>query len=57
MSDKLKDIGVKVEKPATETVSLYAARKKIYPRSVKGLFANWRILFVLATQLVYYATP
>ncbi len=57
MSDKLKDIGVKVEKPQGETVSLYAAQKKIYPRSAKGVFANWRILFVIATQLVYFGLP
>ncbi|WP_174875534.1 cytochrome c oxidase accessory protein CcoG [Vogesella oryzae] len=57
MSDKLKDIAVKVENPKPETVSLYAAQKKIYPRSVKGLFANWRILFVVATQLFYFGLP
>ncbi|MFC3534002.1 cytochrome c oxidase accessory protein CcoG [Vogesella facilis] len=57
MTDKLKDIAVKVEKPKLETVSLYAAQKKIYPRSVKGLFANWRILFVIGTQLLYFGLP
>ncbi|SCK05837.1 cytochrome c oxidase accessory protein CcoG [Vogesella sp. LIG4] len=57
MTDKLKDIAVKVESPKADAVSLYAAQKKIYPRSVKGLFANWRILFVLGTQLVYLGLP
>lgn len=57
MTDKLKDIGVKVENPKLETVSLYAAQKKIYPRSVSGLFAKWRILFVLGTQLFYFGLP
>ena len=28
--------------PDNEMVSLYAAQVKIYPRSVKGVFANWR---------------
>ncbi|MDC7714281.1 cytochrome c oxidase accessory protein CcoG [Vogesella sp. LYT5W] len=59
MSQKLKDIPVKVEpaKPEMQTVSLYEAQKKIHPRSVSGLFNNWRILFVVATQLVYFGLP
>ena len=38
-------------------VSLYAAHQKIYPRSVQGLFAKWRWLFVWLTQLVFYCLP
>lgn len=57
MSQQLKDIKVKVEAAKTETVSLYEAQKKIHPRSVSGLFNNWRILFVLGTQLVYFMLP
>ncbi len=38
-------------------VSLYAARQKIYPRSVSGLFAKWRWFFVWLTQLVFYGLP
>ena len=38
-------------------VSLYAAAKKIYPRSVQGVFAQWRWLFVALTQLVFYGLP
>lgn len=59
MSQKLKDIPVRVEpaKPEMQTVSLYEAQKKIHPRSVSGLFNNWRILFVVATQLVYFGLP
>ncbi|KZE33178.1 cytochrome c oxidase accessory protein CcoG [Crenobacter luteus] len=64
MSDSLKDIPIKVErtapghKPAAgETVALYEAHKKVYPRAVKGVFNNWRALFVLGTQLVYFALP
>jgi len=58
----LKDIPIKVErtsgpKPDPEQVSLYAASKKVYPRSVKGIFNNVRVLFVLATQIVFFCTP
>ncbi len=40
-----------------ETVSLYAAHKKVYPRSISGLFANWRWVMVFLTQLVFYGLP
>lgn len=30
---------------------------KIYMRSVKGTFANWRICLVLFTQIIYYGLP
>ena len=38
-------------------ISLYAARKKIYPRAVTGVFARWRWFFVWLTQLVFYGLP
>ena len=38
-------------------VSLYEAHKKIYPRSVSGLFSRWRWVFVWLTQLVFYGLP
>jgi cytochrome c oxidase accessory protein FixG len=38
-------------------VSLYQAHKKIYPRSVTGVFTRWRWFFVLATQLFFYGMP
>lgn len=38
-------------------VSLYEAHKKVYPRSVTGLFAKWRWFFVFATQLFFYGMP
>ncbi len=41
--------------PAGE--SLYEAQKKIYPRSVSGLFARWRWALVILTQLVFYGLP
>jgi cytochrome c oxidase accessory protein FixG len=41
----------------TQMVSLYAAHKKIYPRSVEGLFARWRWVMVFITQIVFYGLP
>ena len=38
-------------------VSLYQARQKIYPRSVEGVFAYWRWLLVVFTQLIFYGLP
>ena len=38
-------------------VSLYAAHEKIYPRSVTGLFSNWRWGMVVLTQLIFYGLP
>ncbi len=40
-----------------ELISLYASHEKIYPRSVSGLFANWRWGMVFLTQLVFYGLP
>ncbi len=40
-----------------ETGSLYEAQKKIYPRSVSGIFSRWRWIFVALTQLVFYGLP
>jgi len=40
-----------------DMVSLYAAAKKIYPRSVEGIFAYWRWVVVAITQLVFYGLP
>ncbi|SMF14282.1 cytochrome c oxidase accessory protein CcoG [Pseudogulbenkiania subflava] len=65
MSESLKEIPIKVEQRAaqknaaqdTTEVSLYEERQKIYPRSVKGLFNNWRTIFVLGTQLVFFGFP
>lgn len=37
--------------------SLYEAQKKIYPRSISGVFARWRWVMVIITQLVFYGLP
>ncbi|RYF71987.1 MAG: cytochrome c oxidase accessory protein CcoG [Comamonadaceae bacterium] len=47
--------------PATpdegELQGLYVSEKKVYPRSVSGVFARWRWAFVALTQLVFYGLP
>ena len=40
-----------------QMVSLYEATKKIYPRTVHGIFAKWRWIMVVLTQLVFYGLP
>jgi cytochrome c oxidase accessory protein FixG len=37
--------------------ALFEVHKKIYPRAVSGVFANWRIALVVLTQLIYYGLP
>ncbi len=32
-------------------------KKKIYPRSISGVFARWRWVMVVITQLVFYGLP
>ena len=41
----------------SEVISLYQGQKKIYPRSVTGLFSKWRWAMVFLTQLVFYGLP
>ncbi|MDY0012887.1 MAG: cytochrome c oxidase accessory protein CcoG [Rhodocyclaceae bacterium] len=36
---------------------LYAVRKKVYVRSVSGLFATWRWALVWLTQILFYGLP
>ena len=43
--------------PHEESIRLYAASKKIYPRSISGIFARWRWGMVFLTQLVFYGLP
>jgi cytochrome c oxidase accessory protein FixG len=46
-------------KAAEDTVveSLYEVRKKIYVRTISGLFTNWRWALVWITQILYYGLP
>jgi cytochrome c oxidase accessory protein FixG len=52
-----KNIPIQPAPVASEEVNLYEIRKKIYPRAVTGLFANWRWGLVFATQVIYYGLP
>ncbi|CAN5781039.1 cytochrome c oxidase accessory protein CcoG [soil metagenome] len=40
-----------------EAASLYVSERKVYPRSIKGVFASWRWAMVFVTQLVFYGMP
>ena len=49
-------------KPSTaaadgQSVMLYQSAVKIYPRRAKGIFANLRVLAMLALLGIYYGTP
>ncbi len=37
--------------------ALSEVRSKIYPRSVTGIYARWRIIMVFVTQLIFYGLP
>lgn len=52
-----KTIPIIPQEPDEVMVSLYASHEKIYPRSVAGLFSNWRWGMVFLTQLVFYGLP
>lgn len=45
------------ETPKADSVSLYEAQKKVYPRSISGLFSRWRWIMVYVTQLIFYGLP
>ncbi len=55
--DVKKVIPIAAAEPDEVMVSLYAAHQKIYPRSVKGVFTNWRWIMVWVTQIVFYGLP
>ncbi|HEY7986002.1 MAG TPA: cytochrome c oxidase accessory protein CcoG [Methylophilaceae bacterium] len=59
MSESLrrKVIPIAAEAPDEVMISLYEAQKKIYPRSVAGIFTNWRWGMVWLTQIVFYCLP
>ena len=42
---------------STQEVALYEIRKKIYARSVSGIYNNWRWIAVFVTQLIFYGLP
>jgi len=51
MTSKSPDVAVS---PASKVSSLYEVHKKIHPKSVSGVFATWRWVFVWLTQLAFY---
>ena len=55
--DGKKVIPIAAAEPEGEMISLYAAHKKIYPRSVSGVFSNWRWIMVWVTQIIFYGLP
>jgi cytochrome c oxidase accessory protein FixG len=42
---------------ASAEFGLYEATQKVYPRTVRGMFARWRWAMVFLTQLVFYGMP
>ena len=38
-------------------MSFYAAKQKVYPRAIDGVFNRWRWVMVWLTQLVFYGLP
>lgn len=38
-------------------MSLYEAQQKVYPRSIKGYFHQWRWITIWITQIVFYGVP
>ena len=43
--------------PAPKRQSLYAPRKKIYPKRASGRFRQFKWLVMLITLTIYYVTP
>ncbi|CAB5693094.1 quinol dehydrogenase membrane component [Delftia tsuruhatensis] len=40
-----------------QLVSMFESEKKVYARSISGVFARWRWALVFLTQLVFYGLP
>ena len=40
-----------------QLVSMFESEKKVYPRSISGVFARWRWALVFLTQLLFYGLP
>lgn len=51
--------GAKITRAGSASLdeTLFDVRRKIYPRSVTGWFARWRVLLVVFTQLLFYGLP
>jgi len=42
---------------AEQPRSFYEAHKRVYPRSISGLFMRWRWALVFLTQIIFYGLP
>ena len=42
---------------ADQPRSFYEAHKRVYPRSISGLFMRWRWALVFLTQIIFYGLP
>jgi cytochrome c oxidase accessory protein FixG len=42
---------------AEEGAGLFEAHRKVYTRTVRGMFARWRWVMVFVTQIVFYGLP
>ncbi|WP_313569538.1 cytochrome c oxidase accessory protein CcoG [Comamonas terrigena] len=42
---------------ADQPRSFYEAHKRVYPRSISGLFMRWRWALVFLTQIIFYCLP
>jgi cytochrome c oxidase accessory protein FixG len=52
-----KVIPIIAQEPDEQVFTLSESHKDIYPRSVSGLFTNWRWGMVFLTQLIFYGLP
>jgi len=52
-----RQVAVRARSAAQVDAALAPIRAKVYPRAVTGLYARWRVVLVIATQLLYYGLP
>jgi cytochrome c oxidase accessory protein FixG len=48
---------IPIATPDDKGTRLFVAHKKVYPRTIPGLFMRWRWAMVFITQLVFYGLP
>ncbi len=54
---KIKKSDIKPVNKDSKSKSLYAARKKIFPKDVKGNFRRFKLIMLIVTLGIYYITP
>ena len=57
MSSPLPKVSVPTVEPNAVEVDLFEVRKTIYPRAVHGVFATWRWVLIIFTQVIFYGLP